>query len=391
MRPTIAEIVLPALRSNLKLIRSRAAAAGSSGPEVAIIPVVKADAYGHGAVAVSRELENQGIKWLAVACLEEAMELRDAGISAEIAILGPLKEDEFKEAGARKLTPVLSSPDDLSRLGSALGKRSGLPLSVILDVDTGMGRMGFLPEEMADAGRRLRELKAVRAVGLFSHLSVADCAGEDDREYTVRQIEDFKLIAAALAKTLPELSLFALANSGGLFFHPAATMNAARPGITLYGVRPNPELADPSGLWPVMRLVTEIAQVRSLPAGASVSYGRKTVLARPSKIALLPVGYADGLKRSLPPGFAFLVRGQRAPIVGVVTMDFTMVDVTEIPEAKVGDRVLVMGRERKDAGLKSGLPIEVLVEEHARAAGAIVYEILTGIGKRVPRVYREEE
>jgi alanine racemase len=386
MRPTRAEIDLQALRDNLASIRSRLREQG--GAEV--IAVVKADAYGHGAVGVSAELLRQGVNWLAVASLEEAVELLeglDLAAESRIVILGPLRADEIEEIARRRLVAVISSHDDLDLLVRAPGQN---PIEVIVDLDTGMGRMGLCPEELAPALARILALPRLRTRGVFSHLSVADGSGEDDREYTRRQLQDFELLAGQVRKLIPALDLVAIANTGGIFLHPGAAGNAVRPGIGLYGVSPNPELELPVTLAPVMRWVTEIAQVRSLPAGSCISYGRRTVLARPSRIALLPVGYADGLQRRLAPGFEFMVRGRPAPISGVVTMDLTMMDVTDVPEARPGDRVLLLGRDRQTDAEGREKTVEVRAEKHARAARGITYEILTAVGKRVRREYLGE-
>lgn len=385
-RPTQAQIILPALRHNLSLIRSKIQDADNPAE---IIAVVKADAYGHGSVEVSSELVKQGIKWLAVISLEEAMELHGAGMpinnrDVRIIILGPLREDEAAEVVGNGFIPVLSSLDDLNLLESAAKNISSATCSVILDFDTGMGRMGFLPEQLAQVSDRVGSVPGIEVAGIFSHLAVADGNKKLDREYTSKQINEFKAIVKGMQKKRPPLELVSIANSGGIFYHPDSIMNAVRPGITLYGVKPGRDLDEPHDLEPVMRWVTEIARVRSLPAGASISYGRKTVLERRSRIALLPVGYADGLKSRLPPGFNFMVKGKPAPIAGVVTMDFTMIDVTDVPEAGPGDRVLIMGKEGRDSR------IEVRAEDHARAAGTIPYEILTGVGPRVKRAYLED-
>ena len=366
---------------NLELIRRQAG--GKSGP-VEVIAVVKADAYGHGAVEVSRALVRERVKWLAVACLEEALELEAAGVlgEARALVLAPMQGDEARELAERGFVAMLTSLSDFELIESL--ESAGVeppPLAVV--IDTGMGRMGLLPEEVSEAVRRLRSRPGRRVIGLFSHFPVADSFDEDNLEFTRRQLEDFRLLFEAMHRNFPGLSLVSIANSAGIFFHSASLMRAVRPGISLYGARPEVELAGPEGLSPVMRWVTRIAQVRELPAGASISYGRRTVLTRRSRVALLPVGYADGLKRRLPPGFPLLVHGKPAPLLGTITMDFTMIDVTDIPAAAAGDRVLLMGREPGGG--------EVRAEDHARAAGTIPYEVLTSVGKRVPRIYLTEE
>ncbi|MFO8058130.1 MAG: alanine racemase [bacterium] len=393
-RPTRAEICMASLRHNLELIWRRSQAEGTEPPE--IIPVVKADAYGHGAVEVSRRLLGFGVKWLAVACLEEAIELDEAGLfedgSAGVIILGPLISGELEEIAARGFVPVISDRADLEKIES---EAPGEGLRAVLYLDTGMGRTGILAEQANEVCDRVRKMEGLEIVGLFSHFPAADGIDEEDRRYTEAQIEDFRLLSQTILESFPDCRLLSIANSSGIFYHPRSAMNAVRPGICLYGVRPASDLEEPGELRPVMRWTTRIVQVRELPAGAFVSYGRKTVLKRPSRLALLPVGYADGLSRRLPPGFPLSVRARPAPLTGVVTMDLTVIDITDIPEARLGDRVLLMGRESgrrlDEFGEPENALTEIPAEVHAREAGTIPYEILTSVGPRVKREYIEDE
>jgi len=387
-KPTQARIILPALKKNLSMIKSKVEELNDQPVE--IVPVVKADAYGHGSIEVAKELVKLGMRWLAVSCLEEATELKQAGVDKNIIILGPADESEIKEVVQRGFVQVISSNDELDLVESTFGSDRSLnkaekAFQVILDVDTGMGRMGFLPEQMPEVSGRAKSISGIRISGIFSHLAAADSTEKEDKDYTESQIKDFMVITKAMKKNNHDLELISIANSAGIFLHPDSIMNAVRPGIALYGVKPNPDLDEPQGLEPVMRWVTRIAQVRSLPSGTFVSYGRQTMLKRRSRIALLPVGYADGLSRRIPPGFNLFTRGKPAPVTGVVTMDFTMIDVTDVPEANPGDRVLIMGKDSQE-----NAQVQVRAEDHAKAAGTIPYEILTSVGKRVKRVYLEE-
>jgi len=390
-RPTRAEIIIPALERNLELI-FRSASKGTEPP--VIIPVVKANAYGHGAVEISRHLVGSGIKWLAVACLEEALELAESGAvppeKASIIILGPVFKDEIEEIARQGFVPVISGPSDVEKI-EAICKSGGKGLRAVIYLDTGMGRTGVVAEDLNELCGRSKQIPGLEIVGIFSHFPVADSADEEDCNYTRAQIQDFQLLSRSILTVFPSCRLISIANSSGIFYHPESVMNAVRPGICMYGVRPASDLEGPDGLHPVMRLTTEIAQVRKLPAGASISYGRKTVLQRPSRLALLPVGYADGLSRRLPPGFTFSVKGKAAPLAGVVTMDLTVIDVTDIPEARPGSRVLLMGRENKGGAEDDQALTEVPAEVHARETGTIPYEILTSVGPRVKRVYLEED
>jgi len=382
-----AEIVISALKHNLAVVKQCLAAAGSTA---GIIAVVKADAYGHGAATVAKTLVAEGVKDLAVACLEEAVELHDAGLKARTIVFGPmgrLGEEEMAEMAARSFVPLLSCRDDLellealTRTGRVLKAPSSL--AAVIKIDTGMGRIGFPPERVAEVSARLKKLPGVKLLGAFSHLAVADSPGADDVAFTRRQIEDFKLLIAGLERDWPGLEFKSMANSAAVLRYPESYLSAVRPGLMLYGVSPEPGRGQ-GRLEPVMRWTVRVAQLRDLPAGASVSYGRRTVLSRPSRIAVLPVGYADGLDRRLSPGFNFFLRGRPAPVAGVITMDLTMLDVSDVPEAKVGDRVLLLGRDAQPA------PVEVSAADHARAAGTIPYTVLTAVGKRVPRIYCEE-
>jgi alanine racemase len=405
-RPTTAEIILPNLLHNLAIVRSRVDA------KTRIIAVVKADAYGHGAVPVARALSGAGITDFAVACLEEATQLADAGVTGRIFILGPMIPEELEEIYSRGLVPLLSTAADLDFI-ERLSVKEAKRLSAAVKIDTGMGRIGFAPEQAAEVGERLARLPFVDLIALFSHLPVADSGSEEDREFTRGQLADFALVCNALARNRPGLQYLSIANSAAIVAYPEAAMTAVRPGIMLYGVNgldsgtgrnacptaevsgtgilacPTAEvsgtgiLACPSeiGLRPVMRLTTRIAQIRDLPAGTSVSYGRRTSLTRPSRVAVLPIGYADGLNRRLPPGFNLSLHGRPAPILGVVTMDLTMIDVTDLPAAHPGDPVLILGHDPTTNST-------ILPEHHALAAGTIPYEILTSITARVRRSYR---
>lgn len=382
-RPTKANISLSAVAGNLETVLKK------TGPDTVVIPVVKADAYGHGAVPVSKKLCENGCDYLAVACIEEAIELREAGVKARIVVLGPLREKEVNEYLEMGLIPVLSCPEDLPVLEAGIKKTKSASIDAIFEVDTGMGRMGFMPEQMRDLEEKIRDMKALNVLGIFSHLPVSESTDEDDKEYTKRQVADFQLIASSFKRTCGDLPLTSIANSGGIFFHPDSIMSAVRPGIMMFGVSPDKEQMEPLEVKPAMTWTTEVSQIRTLPKGACVSYGRKTVLERESRIALLPVGYADGLKRGLPTGFELFIRGTAAPITGVVTMDLTMIDVTDVPGAAVGDRVLLIGRDIQKTPDGDQVSVEVKAEKHAREAGTIPYEILTSIGPRVTRIYED--
>ncbi len=372
-RSTEAQISLAAIDRNLSLLKDRISHTGAKA-----MPVVKADAYGHGAVPVSKCLENKGVDALCVACLEEAIELYDNEVYSDIIIFAPLNEEELDEIAIRGFIPVVSCMDDLLAIKS--NKRANKGIKVVVEFDTGMGRTGFLPEQAKQVSDALSGLEHVKVKGLSSHPPVAESTDEDDCEYTRRQLQDFALTSKSMRSRLKSIEFESMANSACIFLYPESIFSAVRPGIALYGVSPSHDTTLPVELEPAMRLVTEIAQVRAMPKGACISYGRETVLKRESRVAILPIGYADGLSRSISPGFNLYARGMPAPLMGVVTMDLIMIDVTDVPGAAPGDRVLVMGSEGE---------CRVSAEEHARAAGTIPYEVLTSIGRRVRRVYTD--
>ena len=366
---TWAEISLPDLEHNYRALR------GMLPRGCRFLGVVKANAYGHGAVPVARKLEQLGAEYLAVACLNEAVELRQAGIAAPILILGPTPAPFAGELLQYDLTQTVQDMDEARALSEAAGK-ADKPLKVHIKVDTGMSRLGFLCDEdhvdlAAEEILALGALPYLQTEGLFTHFANAD----GDEAYTMRQLTRFLNIGEKLAAGGLEIKIRHCAASAAVLHYPCTHLDMVRPGIALYGHYPDPscEGLDGPGLLPVMTLKTRIAAVRELPAGTCISYGCTYTLERDSRLAVLPIGYADGLERLLSNRGEVLVHGQRAPILGRVCMDMCLVDVTDLPAA-VGDEVTVFGSE---------LPIE----EKAAAVGTIQYELLCGVSGRVPRVY----
>ena len=381
MRPVVARIDLDALRSNLAVARDLA-----GGRRV--IAVVKADAYGHGAVPVARALLAAGCEELAVVSVEEAAALRDAGIAAPLLVLGGvLDREDAREVLARHLVPALQDRGHLERLRGALAEAPRpRPVPVQVEVDTGMRRLGA-PE--SEARRLLAEIHgdpAFSLAGVFTHLARAD---EADPAPSAAQ-------AGALARALAPLREAGLspgsvhvASSAGLLHLPALLgalpeQGAVRPGLLLYGVCPRPDRPDVAGrLRPVMTLAARVVRVASLRPGDAVGYGATFRAARPTRIATLPVGYGDGLLRSLSNRGAVWIRGVRHPLVGRVSMDSITVEVGAHP-VEVGDEAVLFGA-LPDAG-GDGPGGRLPVEEVAERAGTIAYELLVRIGPRVPRV-----
>lgn len=368
--PVRALIDLDALRHNLAQARRRLA------PSCAVLAVVKADGYGHGAVAVSRTLVRLGAAALAVATVQEGAVLREAGLAAPILLLGALLPHQYADLVAYRLTPVLHDRDAAAGL-AAYAAAKDLAWPAHIKVETGMGRLGLALEEvplLLESGCFERGL---RLEGVMTHLADAD---GDDPAYTRSQIERFRAVLDRLAAAGRTPPLVHAANSAAILRYPEAHFTAVRPGLMLYGYHTLP--APPPGveLRPVLTLAATVVQVRTLKPGESASYNRSFVARRTTRLAVLPVGYADGYDRALSGRGNVLIRGRRAPVCGKVCMDMTLVDVTDVPEARAGDEAVLIGRQGEDA---------ITAADLADWAGAIPYEVLCGIGPRVPRLCRE--
>ncbi len=371
VRPTLATIDLDQLATNFRAIRA------SLRPETGVLAAIKGDAYGHGAVACAGALEQAGCDWFGVALIEEGKQLRAAGIKRPILSMGGVGLAGADEAIDARLTPVISDLESAARLEQAAARRRE-PVGVHLKVDTGMGRLGVpLPhwEALLD---RMASLKWLRVDGIATHFAESDGLTEASRVFTREQARRFlEAVRAARARGLRP-SLLHTCNSGGVIYYPEYGFDLVRPGLLLYGYNPaGPECPIPVA--PVMRVTTKVLLVRDLPAGVGVSYGRTWVTPRPSRIATLPVGYADGYPRALSNRGGVLIHGHVAPIRGRVCMDLTMVDVTDIPvPVEAGDEVTLMGAQG-DA--------RITAWDLATQADTIPYEILAGWSDRVPRAY----
>jgi alanine racemase len=367
-RPTVAFIDHDALRWNLRQVRAKV------GAQVKILSMVKANAYGHGAAAISKTLAAAGGDAFGVATLEEGIELRQAGAREPILFLAGAYEDQLDQVFAFSLTPVIHKLDGLRQLEAALLRR-GAKLDVHLKIDTGMGRLGLVATESDDWLPEIKKLTALKIAGVFSHFSHAESVEGD---YTKKQLELFNQILPKLRSAGIHPPLVHFANSAATITLPAAYFDMVRPGIMLYGVYPSPPMADQITLQPVLSWKTKILQLKKVSAGTSISYGQTFVTRRESLIATLPVGYADGYQRLLSNRGEVLVGARRAPVVGRVCMDLTLIDVTDIKNVKQGDEVVLLGRQ--GAG-------EISADELAAWADTISYEILTSISARVPRIH----
>ena len=371
MKRTWAEIHLDRLAHNYHTIRKML-------PEgCRFMGLIKANAYGHGMLPVARKLEELGADYLAVACLDEAEELRHGGIRLPILILGYTPADYAGDLLRYDLTQTVYEWQQALDFAAA-AQRSGKPLKVHLKADTGMSRLGFLcdeahMDEAVDTMAEVAKLPGLAVEGLFTHFADADTC----ESYSQMQLRRFAQVREKLARKGVAPAICHCTASAATLRYGQGHLDMVRPGILLYGHHPDPSTEGMMDLKPVMELKSRVASVRSLPRGTCVSYGRTCTLERDSVVAVVPIGYADGLFRALSNRTEMLVRGRRAPQIGRVCMDLCMLDVTEIPGVQAGDVVTVFG---------AGVPLE----EKAAAAGTIPYELLCAVSPRVPRVYLEE-
>lgn len=336
--------------------------------------VVKANAYGHGAAETTKALIRQGVSRVCVVSIEEGVTLRQAGINAPIVVLGPLFSEQLADLFAFQLTPVVSDPSVLPALAEAA---ASLPTSypVHLKVETGMGRLGIAQDEFSSMIGAGGFPKSLQLEGLMTHLADADGASSYTTEQQLIRFNEAIKTVKAGGFTVP---LIHAANSGGAVRFPQAHFSLVRPGIMLYGYHTLPSAVAVPALKPVLSLRTCIAQLRAVQPGGTVSYNGTFIAKRLTRIAVLPIGYADGLSRRLSNRGHVLIRGQRAPIAGLVCMDMVMVDVTQISGAAVGDEAVLIGRQGED---------QITANDIAEWTGTIPYEVLCSIGPRIPRQY----
>ena len=368
-RPTWVEIDLGAIRHNVTVLSARVAPA-------AVMAIVKADAYGHGAVLVARAALQAGANALGVALVEEGVHLRDAGIDAPILVLSEPAPDAATEVVARALTPVVYTEAGIDALAKAVTDEGREPLGVHLKIDTGMHRVGAAADDVVSLAMRVGGHRELVLEGVCTHFAVAD---EPEHGYTDVQLERFATARRLLADAGVNPGMVHAANSAAAIGFPASRFDMVRTGIAIYGVAPGPGIGADLGLRPALALRSRVSHVKRLHRGDAVSYGLRYELRRDATIATVPIGYADGVSRNLGAvGGEALLHGRRFPIAGTVTMDQLLLDVGDEPVA-VGDVVTLLG----DDGDAS-----VTAEEWAGLLGTIGYEIVCGIGPRVPRQYR---
>ena len=364
-RPTAAMIDLNALSHNYTEVTRRIG-------DRRVLAVVKARAYGHGAVMVSRRLVKLGCHMLGVALLEEGRQLRDANITTPILIMGPVFPEQAEAVIRSGLTPVVSTLA-VARALSGVAAAAGKTVPVHIKVDTGMGRMGLAPEEAAGFISTISGLPGIAVEGLMTHFADADLR---DKQFASRQMDRFEWLIRTLEAHRIAVPLRHAANSAAVLEYDRALLNMVRPGLMLYGYDPL-ERRSGADLRPVLSFVTRIAFLKKVPAGVPISYGRTFVTKRESLIATVPVGYADGFSRGLSNCGEAIVRGRRVAVAGRVCMDMTMLDVTGVPGIAEGDEAVLIGARGGE---------RITADDIAAKTGTIAYEVLCGISGRVPRV-----
>lgn len=371
VRPTFARIDCDSLRDNLLALQSLC--------RVPVWGVVKADGYGHGACEIARVLEKTGVAGLCVSLLEEAVELREAGVAVPILVMGGNYQGAFDELIEHRLIPVVSREDQLRDCAAAVRRRGGDPLAVDLKLDTGMARLGAPSEQWSSLASLVQQTPEVQLRGLMTHLA---CAGQDAQSVE-RQLVSFASGSAPFQSFAPRSLTRHAANTAGAIAHPASRLDSVRIGIGLYGYAPGvaPTCPVPS-LQQVMRVRTEVVALRTLQRGEAVGYGSSFRAPERCQIATIAMGYADGLSRSLSSCGELLVHGVRVPIVGAVSMDMTSLDVSRVPGVQLGDEVVFLGEQQGAMGSDC-----ISAEEIAQHAGTISWEVLTSISRRVPRRY----
>ena len=365
--PVRALVDLDGIASNYRFLADRVAPRR-------LYAVVKADAYGHGAGPVAARLARAGADRFAVANPEEGTALRRGGIAGEILVLSRVDPEDVPRLAAYGLTPTLYDAAQAEGIAAA-AKGASVPLPVHLELDTGMGRAGFRPEELDFVVALFRHAPGLRLAGTFANLSRADDPSSPE---TARQVERLRAAASRLRDAGLAPGLVHASNSAAILGAEPAWLDAVRPGLALYGIVPR-GFSEAAALVPAMTLEARVTAVRRVPADTPLGYGGRFVTERPTTIAVLPIGYHDGFRRSFSGRVAVLLGGKRAPVVGAVSMDVTLVDASDAPVRR-GDRAVCLGTDGRDT---------VTAWELADAAGTIPYEILCGIGPRVPRVHVE--
>lgn len=381
-RPTWVEVDLDALASNYNLIKNRV------GPRIKVMPVVKANAYGHGALACAKRLTDEGAEWFGVALPEEGIELRTAGVNQSILCLAGFWERQAALCIQHKLVPAVYSLETISALDRA-AHDAGVIADVHLKIDTGMGRLGVRFDEAGEFVEALSNFRNIRVDGLMTHFAAAD--DPSCESLTENQITRFENILQFIRSRGHQPAHLHCANSAGIFSHPESFGNMVRPGGALYGLWRDvlPPSDEGKVLRAVMSLRSRIMLLKWVPAGETIGYGCTYEASRKTLVATVPVGYEDGYRRGLSNRGRVIVRGSFAPVVGRISMDLTIVDVTSVPGVQLGDVVTLFGVESRSGMDRAAVDarLAIPVEDVAKTAGVFSYEMTCGIGPRVPRIY----
>jgi alanine racemase len=371
MRPTIAEVDLEAIRHNLRQIRL------AVSPSTFITAIVKANAYGHGAIKVSSAALAAGANGLGVAIPEEGAELRENGFTVPIFVLGLTPPEQSQLLVDYNLVATISTLETAQALAETT-RRKGRPAEVMLKIDTGMGRVGINPDQALNFLKRILAIPELKLRGVFTHLATADAG---DKTYANQQLRSFTATLNRITHATLSLDWISAANSATIIDLPHGHFNMVRPGIILYGLLPSKEMRCDLHVMPAMQFKTRVVYLKEVPPGTKVGYGSTHTASRKTLLATLPVGYADGYSRHLSNKASILIRGRRCPVVGRVCMDQIIADLGSCSDTKIGDEAVLFGRQG-DA--------EISVTELADLAGTINYELVCAISSRVPRVYINE-
>lgn len=363
-----AEVDLSAITHNLRYAQVRI------GGSVGVLCVCKADSYGHGAVAVAREVQESGAKAVGVATIEEGVILRQHGVRLPIIIIGSCYDDEVEAAVEHNISLSLSPPDVFLKVAEAAKKLNKIA-NVHLLIDTGMSRDGVLPEAALELAEQVAETPGVQIEGTYTHLATA---WMPDKTYCHEQLGRFKSVISQMLMKNINPGIVHCANSGGIFTLDMSHFDMVRQGITLYGVPPTEQIASNSDLIPALSVKARVMAVKDVPSGKSIGYLREYIAPHDTKSATISMGYADGLRLSMTHGGYFLINGRKVPIIGRVMMDCCVVDVTSVPGVKVGDEVVVIGKSGRN---------KISPRDISLLCDSSPYEIMCGIGKRVKRHY----
>jgi alanine racemase len=364
------EINLSALAHNVRQIR------GLLAPNIQMMAVVKADAYGHGSIDIARTIIAEGVEWLAVATVTEGIELRQAGIVTPILILGGVNSEvQVQEIVRWELQPTICTIDQAILISKAIAKLQPNPtLSVQLKLDTGMSRLGADWQQAVTFFERVVRLPYLQISGLYSHLATAD---EIDRTVLELQLGRFQQATTAISTAGHSLPMLHLANSAGILVADRLHYQLVRPGLILYGLCPAPHLQSKIDLQPVLSVKARVNQIKDIAAGTGVSYGYRFIADRDIRLAVVDIGYGDGIPRRLSNRMQAIIRGQLVPQIGSITMDRIMLDITQIPDLQVGEIVTILGRDGD---------VQITADDWAKELGTISWEILCGFKGRLPRI-----